>query len=59
MDHLCSNKTILSKHKYIQPFPVKLHKNANYNNTVRAVADPDQAFGGAVKLGGAKKSSIA
>jgi len=46
MDHLCSKKTILSKHKYIQPFPVKLHKNANYSNTFRAVADPDQAFGG-------------
>jgi len=36
MYHLCSKNTIPSKHKYIQPFPVKLHKNINYNNTFRA-----------------------
>jgi len=26
---LCLKNTIQSKHKYIQPFPVKLHENAN------------------------------
>jgi len=29
------------------------------SNCSVAVADPDQAFGGAVKLGGAKKASLA
>jgi len=29
MYRLCTKNTILSKRKYIQPFPVKLHKNAN------------------------------
>jgi len=28
MYHLCSKLTIPMKYKYIQPFPVKLHKNA-------------------------------
>jgi len=36
MYHLCLKNTIPSKDKYIQPFPVKLHKNVNYNNTFRA-----------------------
>jgi len=36
MYHLCSVNTTPSKHKYIQPFPVKLHKNVDYNNTFRA-----------------------
>jgi len=29
MYQLCSKNTIPSKHKHIQPFPVKLDKNAN------------------------------
>jgi len=29
MYHLCSKHTIPSKHKHIQPFPVKLDKNVN------------------------------
>ena len=28
--HLCSKSTIPSKHQYIHPFPVKLHKNAPF-----------------------------
>jgi len=39
MYHWCSKNTIPSKHKYIQPFPVKLHKNIKYNNTFRAFID--------------------
>jgi len=29
MYHLCSKNTVAMKHKYIQPFPVKFHKNAD------------------------------
>jgi len=29
MYHMCLKNTIQAKHKYIQPFPVKLYKNAN------------------------------
>jgi len=29
MYHFCSKHTISSKHKHIQPSPVKLHKDAN------------------------------
>jgi len=34
--HLSSKNTIPMKHKYIQLFLVKLHKNDNLNNTFRA-----------------------
>jgi len=36
MYHLRLKNTIQWKHKYIQDFPVELHKNANLNNTFRA-----------------------
>jgi len=35
--HFCSKNIIQSRHKRIQPFPVKLHKNAKkQNNSSRA-----------------------
>jgi len=37
MYHFCSKNIIPSRHKHIQPFPVKSHKNANQNKTTLSV----------------------
>jgi len=37
MYNLCSKNTIPIKHKYIHPFPVKLHKNAMLIKTTLSV----------------------
>jgi len=37
MYHFFSKNTIPSRHKHIQPFPVKLHKNSNYNKRTLSV----------------------